>query len=70
MAKVDKHVCKVYIVGLGPKSHWVPTCSVKAWLVEAGMAPSREKTGARALGTSRGVSGGLLGLEVPLPASD
>ncbi len=68
--KVAKNVWKVHDVGLGPNSHWVPTCSEEEWLVGAGMGPSREKTGARALGTSRGVSGGVLGLEGPLPLSD
>ncbi len=70
IAKVDKHVWKVHNVGLGPNSHWVPTCSVEAWLVETGMRPSREKTSERALGTSGGVSGGVLGLEGPLLVSD
>ncbi len=62
----SRHVWKVHNMGWEPNSHCVPTCSVEAQLVGAGMGPSREKTGARALGTSRGVSGGVLGLEGPL----
>jgi len=58
-AKVDKHVWKVHNVGVGAKSHWVPTCSVEAWLVETGMQVCQEKTLGRALGTSGGVSGGI-----------
>jgi len=70
MAKVAKHVWKVHNVGLGPNSHWVPTCSGEARLVGAGMGPSREKTLRRDLGISSGVSGGLLGLQGLRPVSD
>ncbi len=70
MVKVDKHVWNIHIVGLGPKSHWGPTCAGEAWLVGAGMGPSREKTLRQDLGISSGVSGGLFGLQGLRPVSD
>jgi len=58
MAKVDKHVWKVHNVGLGAKSHWVPTCSVEAWLVGTGMWLSQD-TGASSGHISGGCQGGI-----------